>query len=214
MVKEGYTYGLPLVLAGGIVLGFGLYWPGRFFLFAAALILLFALFVLYFFRDPDRAIPTGPGMIISPADGRVVEVREEGEGGRPRLRVSIFMSPLNVHVNRSPIAGVIKDVTYRKGSFHMASEPQASVENEQNVFTVASEETEVVVKQIAGVLARRIVFWKKPGDRIERGERIGLIKFGSRVDILVSPDVNLCVQVGHHVQAGSSVIGIIRPSST
>ena len=214
MVKEGYSYGLPLVLAGGVILGFGLFWPGKFFLFAAALILAFALFVLNFFRDPDRMIPTGPGVIVSPADGRVVEVREEGEGERPRLRVSIFMSPLNVHVNRSPIAGIIQNVTYRKGSFHMASEPVASVENEQNVFTVEGEENEVVVKQIAGVLARRIVFWKKPGDRIERGERVGMIKFGSRVDILISPEVSLCVQVGHRVRAGSSIIGISRPTST
>jgi phosphatidylserine decarboxylase len=214
MVKEGYWYGLPLVLAGGIVLGLGLFWSGKFFLFAAALILIFALFVLNFFRDPDRMIPTGPGVIVSPADGRVVEVREESDGERSRLRVSIFMSPLNVHVNRSPIAGIIQDVTYRKGSFHMASEPLASVENEQNVFTVTGEGDEVVIKQIAGVLARRIVFWKKAGDRIERGERVGMIKFGSRVDILVSPEVSLCVRVGHHVRAGSSIIGIGRPSTT
>jgi phosphatidylserine decarboxylase len=214
MVKEGYWYGLPLVLAGGVVLGFGVFWPGKFFLFAAALILIFALFVLNFFRDPDRMIPTGPGIIVSPADGRVVEVREEGEEGHSRLRVSIFMSPLNVHVNRSPIAGIIQDVTYRKGSFRMASEPLASGENEQNIFTVGGEANEVVVKQIAGVLARRIVFWKKPGDRIERGERVGMIKFGSRVDILISPEVSLCVRVGHRVRAGSSIIGIGRPSTT
>jgi len=214
MVKEGYWYGLPLVLAGGGLLGFGLVWPGKFFLFAAALVLIFALLVLNFFRDPDRIIPTGPGLIVSPADGRIVEVREEGEGDRSRLRVSIFMSPLDVHVNRSPITGTIQNVTYRKGSFHMASEPVASVENEQNVFTVGGAADEVVVKQIAGVLARRIVFWKKPGERAERGERVGMIKFGSRVDILVSPDVNLCVQVGHRVRAGSSVIGITRASTT
>ncbi|MCL5006445.1 MAG: phosphatidylserine decarboxylase [Acidobacteria bacterium] len=214
MVKEGYWYGLPLVLAGGLVLGFGLFGSERFFLFAAAFILIFALLVLNFFRDPDRTIPTGSGVIVSPADGRVVEVREETERERPRVRISIFMSPLNVHVNRSPIAGIIQDVTYRKGSYHMASEPLASVENEQNVFTVMSDADEVVVRQIAGVLARRIVFWKRPGDRIERGERVGMIKFGSRVDILVSPEVNLCVQVGHRVRAGSSIIGIGRPSTT
>ena len=214
MVKEGYWYGLPLVLAGGVLLGFGLFWPGKFFLFAAALILIFALLVLNFFRDPERIIPTGPGVIVSPADGRVVEVREESESGCPRQRVSIFMSPLNVHVNRSPIAGTIQNVTYRKGSFRMASEPLASVENEQNVFAVRDEADEVIVRQIAGVLARRIVFWKKPGDKIERGERVGMIKFGSRVDILVTPDVSLCVQVGHRVWAGSSVIGISRPRTT
>jgi phosphatidylserine decarboxylase len=214
MVNEGYWYGLPLVMAGGVALGFGLIWPGKFFLFAAALILIFALLVLNFFRDPDRMIPTGPGVIVSPADGRVIEIREESERERPRLRVSIFMSPLNVHVNRSPVEGIIQAVEYRKGSFRMASEPLASVENEQNVFTVASEGSEVIVKQIAGVLARRIVFWKKPGDRIGRGERVGMIKFGSRVDVLVSPEVSLSVQVGHRVRAGSSIIGISRPGTT
>jgi phosphatidylserine decarboxylase len=214
MVKEGYLYGLPLVLAGGVLLGFGFFWPGKFFLFASALLLIFALLVLNFFRDPDRAIPTGPGVIVSPADGRVVEVREEGEADCPRQRVSIFMSPLDVHVNRSPITGTIQDVSYRKGSFRMASEPLSSVENEQNVVTVRGEADEVIVKQIAGVLARRIVFWKKLGDSIDRGERIGMIKFGSRVDILVSPQVSLCVQVGHRVRAGSSVIGISRTITT
>jgi len=207
MVKEGYWYGLPLVLAGGGLLGFGFFWPGKFFFFAAAFFLILALFVLNFFRDPDRLVPTGPGVLVSPADGRVVEVREEEEAGRLRRRISIFMTPFNVHVNRSPVAGAIRSVVYRKGSFRMASEPLASVENECNTFTVGGENGEVVVRQIAGVLARRIVFWKKIGDRVERGERIGMIKFGSRVDILVSPEVALWVKVGDHVMAGSTIIG-------
>jgi len=214
MVKEGYWYGLPLVLVGGGLLGFGIFWPGKFFFLAAAFFLILALFVLNFFRDPDRLVPTGPGVLVSPADGRVVEVREEEADGRPRQRISIFMSPLNVHVNRSPVAGAIQSVVYRKGSFRMASEPLASVENECNTFTVGGENGEVVVRQIAGVLARRIVFWKNIGDRVERGERIGMIKFGSRVDILVTPEVTLSVKIGDQVKAGSTLIGTSRSNAS
>lgn len=214
MVKEGYWYGLPLVLVGSGLLGFGLFWSGKFFFIAAAFFFVLALFVLNFFRDPDRLIPTGAGDLVCPADGRVVEIREEEEAGRSRQRISIFMSPFNVHVNRSPLAGTIQSVVYRKGSFRMASEPLASLENECNTFTVASESGEVIVRQIAGVLARRIVFWKNIGDRVERGERIGMIKFGSRVDVLVLPDVTLCVKVGDHVKAGSTVIGTRRSTKS
>ncbi len=214
MVKDGYWYGLPLILISGGLLGFGFFWPGKFFFLAAAFFLILALFVLNFFRDPERSIPAGAGVTVSPADGRVVEIRTEKEAGRPRQRISIFMSPLNVHVNRSPISGTIQSVVYRKGSFRMASEPRASVENERNTFTVSGENSEVIVRQIAGVLARRIVFWKNVGDRVGRGERVGMIKFGSRVDILVPPDLMLSVKIGDHVKAGSTVIGTSRTSSS
>jgi phosphatidylserine decarboxylase len=214
MVKDGYWYGLPLTLVGGGLLGFGFFWPGKFFFLAAAFFLILVLFVLNFFRDPERSIPAGAGVLVSPADGRVVEIRAEEEAGRPRQRVSIFMSPFNVHVNRSPVAGAIESVVYREGSFRMASEPSASVENERNTFTVSGENGEVIVRQIAGVLARRIVFWKDVGDRVERGERVGMIKFGSRVDILVSPDVTLSVKIGDHVRAGSTIIGTSRSDSS
>jgi phosphatidylserine decarboxylase len=210
MVKDGYWYGLPLILIGGGLLGFGFYWPGKFFLLASAFFFILALFVLNFFRDPEREVPAVPGVLVSPADGRVVEIRAEEISGRSRQRISIFMSPLNVHVNRSPVAGRIGSVVYRKGSFGMASDPRASVENECNTFTVGGEDEEVVVRQIAGVLARRIVFWKKVGDRVERGERVGMIKFGSRVDILVEPELELAVKVGDNVKAGSTVIGTRR----
>ena len=210
MVKEGYWYGLPLVLIAGGLLGFGFYWPGKFFIIAAAFFFILALFVLNFFRDPERLVPSGPGVIVSPADGRVVEIRPEDYAGRSRQRISIFMSPLNVHVNRSPVAGNIESVVYRKGSFQMASAPRASVENECNTFTVAGENGEIVVRQIAGVLARRIVFWKNIGDRVERGDRVGMIKFGSRVDVLLSPEVALSVKIGDHVKAGSTIIGASR----
>jgi phosphatidylserine decarboxylase len=214
MVKEGYWYALPLILIAGGLLGFGLFWPGKFFFLASAFFLILALFVLNFFRDPEREIPAGAGVLVSPADGRVVEIRAEEEAGRSRQRISVFMSPLNVHVNRSPVSGSIESVAYRKGSFRMASEPLASVENECNTFTVGGEDEQVVVRQIAGVLARRIVFWKKVGDHVDRGERVGMIKFGSRVDILVAPEVALAVKVGDHVKAGSTVIGTRRQNSS
>jgi phosphatidylserine decarboxylase len=203
MVKEGYWYGLPLVLLSGGLMGFGMYGPGAFFL-------LVALLVLNFFRDPDRKTPSDPQAVVSPADGRVLQIEEESFEGRPAQRLSIFMSPLDVHVNRSPVAGTLKEVSYRKGTFHMATQARASLENEQNVFVVQGERGEVRVRQIAGILARRIVFWKRPGDRLERGERVGMIKFGSRVDVVVGPEVDLQVKVGDHVRAGSSILGITR----
>jgi phosphatidylserine decarboxylase len=201
MVKEGYWYGLPLALMAG-----GLAWIRLFWVAAAVLIL--AVLVLNFFRDPERLIPSDPDAIVSPADGRVVEIHEESFDGRPVRRVSIFMSPFDVHVNRSPITGVIEGVRYQKGVFHLASEARASVENEQNVFAVRGPDPVgvVVVKQIAGVLARRIVFWKKSGDTLERGERFGLIKFGSRVDVLLDPAAEIRVRVGEHVRAGSTTL--------
>ncbi len=213
MVKEGYWYALPLILVAGGLLGLGFLWPGWFFFLAGAFFVALALVVLNFFRDPDRIVPDRPGIFVSPADGRVVEVRAEQEAGLSRQRISIFMSPFNVHVNRSPVAGTVRNVVYRKGSFRMASEPLASVENECNTFTVGGEKDEVVVRQIAGVLARRIVFWKRIGDRVERGERIGMIKFGSRVDVLVSPEITLCVSVGDRVKAGSTIIATSTPDS-
>ena len=206
MVKEGYWYGLPLVLIGGGLIGLGLYVPG-------ALFVLLALLVLNFFRDPERSIAAEPGAIVSPADGKVVQIVVESHDEQPVRRVSIFMSALDVHVNRSPIEGVIRDVSYQKGAFHVASQPRASVENEQNVFTVEGEQGTLVVRQIAGALARRIVFWKRPGDRLMRGERVGLIKFGSRVDVLLDPEVELRVKVGDHIRAGSDVLGTTQPKT-
>jgi len=213
MVKEGYWYGLPLVLISGGMIGIWLRERGISFLLFALVFLTLALLVLNFFRDPDRPIPQDPLAIVSPADGRVVQVREEDYQGRAARRLSIFMSPLDVHVNRAPIAGTIREVSYRKGSFQVASQESASLQNEQNVFTVQGEQGEVVVKQIAGLLARRIVFWKRLGDTLARGERVGLIKFGSRVDVLVAPDVEWRVKVGDHVRAGSSILGFSKPPS-
>jgi phosphatidylserine decarboxylase len=213
MVKEGYWYGLPLVLISGGLIGIWLREGISSFLLLALIFLCLALLVLNFFRDPDRPIPQDPRAIVSPADGRVVQLKEEDYRGRPVRRLSIFMSPLDVHVNRAPIAGTVEEVSYRKGSFRVASQESASLENEQNVFTVQGAQGEVVVKQIAGLLARRIVFWKRPGDTLARGERVGLIKFGSRVEVLVAPEVEWQVKVGDHVRAGSSILGYTQPST-
>jgi len=195
IVIDGIYYALALSAAGALVAWIVGPW------FAAPLWLL-AAFCLYFFRDPDRAIPAGP-VAVSPADGKVVAVKPEG----PVLtRVSIFLNVFNVHVNRSPIAGAIAKVNYQEGKFHVASREVCSDQNEQNVVTVQGEGTTVVFKQIAGLIARRIVFTKKPGDHVAAGERVGLIKFGSRMDVLLGPEWEIGVQPGMRVSAGSSVI--------
>jgi phosphatidylserine decarboxylase len=213
MVKDGYWYGLPLVLIAGGLVGFWLHDRSLFLLLATIFFVVLAILVLNFFRDPERPVPVDPHAIISPADGLVVQLTEEEFESRPVRRLSIFMSPLDVHVNRAPIAGSIKAINYKKGSFRVASEDLASIENEQNVFTVEGEQGIVVVKQIAGLLARRIVFWKRLGDSLARGERVGMIKFGSRVDVLVAPTVEWKVKVGDRVRAGSSILGNTTPQA-
>jgi phosphatidylserine decarboxylase len=213
MVKEGYWYGLPLALIAGGLMGFWLRDRSTFLLLLACFFIILAFLVLNFFRDPERSIPSEPHAIVSPADGRIVELAQEEYEGRPVRRMSIFMSPLDVHVNRAPIAGAIGAVSYKPGAFRVASCAVASVENEQNVFTLAGGQGEVVVKQIAGLLARRIVFWKRSGDVLERGERVGMIKFGSRVDLLVAPAVEWRVKVGDRVRAGSSIVGTTEATS-
>src|SRR5215472_7089825 len=201
MVKEGYWYGLPLALIAGGALALGLYQ-------AAVLFLILTLFILNFFRDPERTPPADPSAVISPADGRVVQIAEESLAGRPVRRISIFMSPVDVHVNRAPVSGTVSEVVYQKGRFGIASSESASAENEQNIFTLESAAGPVVVRQIAGLLARRIVFWRRVGDRLGRGERVGLIKFGSRVDVLLGVGVDLRVKTGDRVRAGSTVLAV------
>ena len=166
------------------------------------------LFCLYFFRDPDRAIPTGP-VAVSPADGKVVAVKPESS---TVTRVSIFLNIFDVHVNRTPIAGRIIDVRYHKGEFLVASKEEASAQNEQNTVTVEGDGARVVFKQIAGLIARRIVFNKKIGDQVSAGDRIGLIKFGSRVDVEFGPEWEILVKPGMRVSAGSSVIARRTPA--
>jgi len=199
MVKEGYYFGLPpLALAVGAFL---LHW-----IVAAAILALLAALVFYFFRDPERTIPQDPGAVVSPADGRVVVVTEEANADRPGTRLSIFLAIWNVHVNRSPEAGIITKLNYRPGKFLAAMRERASLENEQNVISLSTASGEILFKQIAGLIARRVVCWKKVGDAVQRGERIGLVRFGSRVDLWVPRGVEIVVSVGDNVKGGSSVL--------
>src|SRR5713101_6452188 len=199
MVKEGYYFGIPLLLLGGVA--YLLHWN-----VAAVVLVLLALFVFSFFRDPERVIPSEPGAVVSPGDGRVVVVTEEEHEGRPGKRVSIFLAVWNVHVNRSPAAGTITKMEYCPGKFLAAMRERASMENEQNVFTLSTEAGEMVFKQIAGLIARRVVAWKNAGEKVARGERIGLVRFGSRVDVWVPKEAEILVQVGENVKGGSSVL--------
>jgi phosphatidylserine decarboxylase len=173
--------------------------------------LALAAFFLWFFRDPERAIPTEAGAVVSPADGKVTDVSAIELDGRPRARISIFLSVFDVHVNRSPVAGVITKVEYRHGRFRNALSAASAVENEQNIVTVEGDGHTVIFKQIAGVLARRIVFAKKLGDRVARGERVGLIKFGSRTDVLLGPAADVRVAVGDRVRGGATVLAYLPP---
>jgi len=202
MVPDGYYYGLPLVGAA-VLLGWlaGIVW--------AIPTLLLAAFFLWFFRDPERVIPDTPGAVVSPGDGKVTEVSPFTENGVRHTRISIFLNVFNVHVNRAPIAGVIRDVRYQKGKFLNAMNAASADQNEQNVVTVEGEGHVVVFKQIAGLLARRIVFSKKVGDQVARGERVGLIKFGSRVDVWVDAAAATQVKVGDHVKGGSTVLAVV-----
>jgi phosphatidylserine decarboxylase len=194
MVLTGLYYALALSAVGLAVAYFTHSYCGLPFY-------ILAVFCLWFFRDPDRTIPTGPVM-VSPADGKVVMIRPED--GKTRL--AIFLNVFDVHVNRTPIAGVVKSVEYRPGKFLVASKEEASTQNEQNTLTVEGGGTTVVFSQIAGLIARRIICKVKPGDKLAMGDRIGLIQFGSRVDIVFGPEWTLDVREGQRVSAGSSVI--------
>jgi phosphatidylserine decarboxylase len=199
MVKEGYYFGLPPLLLGGVALLAN--WT-----IAGILLVCLAAFVFCFFRDPERPIPADPGAVVSPADGRVVVVTDEENSGRPGKRISIFLAIWNVHVNRAPEAGTINKMEYRPGKFFAAMRARASLENEQNVISLATASGEMAFKQIAGLIARRVVCWKKQGDIVARGERIGLVRFGSRVDLWVPQEAKILVAVGDNVKGGSSVL--------
>ena len=199
MVRDGYYYALGCLLAAGL-LGW-LTVPA-----VAAIPLLLGAFFLWFFRDPERRAPAEAGAIVSPADGTVTAVSQIQHHGEFRTRISIFLNVFNVHVNRSPISGVIADVTYVKGKFGNAMGAISAEQNEQNIVTVRGEVGEVVFKQIAGLLARRIVFTKRIGDAVARGERVGLIKFASRVDVILPSTMTVQVQIGDKVTGGSSTL--------
>jgi len=203
MVLDGYYYAFPLA-AAGVLIG----WLTSPFWAVPALVLAF--FFLWFFRDPERVIPDAAGAVVSPADGKVTGVSSTSVNGSQHTRISIFLNVFNVHVNRSPIAGTISDVKYQKGKFMNAMSEASADLNEHNTVTVEGDGTVVVFKQIAGLLARRIVFNRKVGDRVQRGERIGLIKFGSRVDVLLDPNAKVQIQVGDIVKGGSSVLAYLN----
>ncbi len=202
MVRDGYFYALPLI-AVAVLIGW-LTYPAL-----AIIPVLLAAFFLWFFRDPERAIPSEPGAVVSPGDGKVTDVAPVSVGNQKQLRISIFLSVFNVHVNRSPIAGVVRDVSYQRGKFLDARSPDCAELNEQNAVTVEGDGQRVVFKQIAGLLARRIVFNPKLGDRLERGQRVGLIKFGSRVDVLLDASARVSVKVGDHVKGGATVLAYL-----
>ncbi len=168
-------------------------------------------FMAYFFRDPKRVPPADPLLVVSPADGRVTRVRQIADGNQPAATlVSIFLSPLDVHINRAPIAGEITNIVYTRGKFLMATDENASLVNEQNALTIQGERITIVCKQIAGILARRIICWKHAGERVSLGERFGLIKFSSRTDILLPSQVEVLVHEGMRVRGGVTIIGRIR----
>ena len=203
MVRDAYYYAFPLLAAAALI-GWLASPPW------ALPALLLAAFFLWFFRDPERVITDEPGALVSPADGKITDISPVISNGVRCLRISIFLNVFDVHVNRSPIGGIIREVQYQRGKFVNAMNPASAEQNEQNVVTVEGEGQTVVFKQIAGLLARRIVFNKQIGDRVERGERVGLIKFGSRVDVLLDATADVEVKIGDRVKGGSSVLAYLN----
>ena len=206
MVRDGYFYGAGCLIAA-VIIAWLAAWP------YAIPVLLLGAFFLWFFRDPERRIPALPGAIVSPGDGKVTDISLVTSGGTPRNRISIFLSVFDVHVNRSPIGGVIRDVRYQRGKFLNAMQANSAEENEQNIVTVEGQiegqGRTVIFKQIAGLIARRIVFNFKVGDHVARGERVGLIKFGSRVDVLFDRDAAIQVKLGDRVKGGATVLAVL-----
>ncbi|HSY02503.1 MAG TPA: phosphatidylserine decarboxylase family protein [Acidobacteriaceae bacterium] len=204
MVRDGYFYAAPLI-AAAVLIGWLTNPAWAIFPF------VLAAFFLWFFRDPERTIPQEAGALVSPGDGKVTDVSPVTSGSNKLTRISIFLSVFNVHVNRSPVTGTIREIRYQRGKYLNAMNHASAEENEQNIVTVEGDGQTVVFKQIAGLLARRIVFHPKVGDRLERGQRVGLIKFGSRVDVLFDATAALQVKVGDRVKGGSSVLAHLQP---
>jgi len=206
VASEGWPFIIPLTIVTAFLFALG--WKNT-----AVVSLLLTLFVLFFFRDPERAVPQGTGVVVSPADGRVIVVKDIFEPTYLKQEVkqiSIFLSVFNVHVNRSPISGTVETVKYNPGKFHVASVDKASLDNEQTAMVILDGKHKVLVKQIAGLIARRIVCYAKPGDAIRTGERYGLIRFGSRVDIFLPRDADLKVKVGDLVTGARDIIAVLK----
>jgi len=206
MVRDGYFYALACVVAA-VLIGW-LTQPVW-----AVVPMAFAMFFLWFFRDPGRVIPNAPGAIVSPGDGKVTDASVVNVNGETQARISIFLSVFDVHVNRCPIAGVVREIRYQRGKYLNAMNTASAEQNEQNIVRMEGEGQVVVFKQIAGLLARRIVFYPKVGDRLQRGQRVGLIKFGSRVDVLLDATAALQVKVGDRVRGGESILAYLQPKS-
>jgi len=202
IVRESIPYIVVPLVASVAATIFGLWYVGLLFF-------LVALFMAYFFRDPKRVPPNDPDVVVSPADGRVTRIESPAREANAPTLISIFLSPLDVHINRSPIPGKIIDVVYSPGKFLMATKEEASLVNEQNALTIQGEKITVVCKQIAGILARRVICWKGKGDQLKLGERFGMIKFSSRTDILLPANVKVTVSEGDRVRGGITVIGRI-----
>lgn len=205
MVRDGIFYALGMFVVAAL-----LWWltvPAF-----AVIPLLLAAFFLWFFRDPERTVPSEPGLIVSAADGKVTDVSPTQLNGKPCTRISIFLNVFDVHVNRTPIAGVVREVVYQKGRFGNAMDAVSAEANEQTIVTVEGEGMVLVFKQIAGLLARRIVFNHKPGDNLVRGQRVGLIKFASRTDVIFPSPNQLNVKVGDRVKGGSTILARVPVS--
>jgi phosphatidylserine decarboxylase len=211
MVRDGYYYGISLLVVAVLV---HLFTAGWIFTWPLTLVpVLLAAFFLWFFRDPERIIPQGAGLIVSPADGKVTEVRRIATPDGPRVRLSIFLNVFDVHVNRSPIAGVVREVRYKKGEYLNALNPESAERNEQAEVVMEGDGCTLSFKLIAGLLARRIVFRPQPGATLHRGERVGLIKFGSRADVLLPGDAHIRVEKGQRVRGGESILADVEVPS-
>jgi len=206
VASEGWPFIIPLAVVTAILFAFG--WRNT-----AFVALALTLFVLFFFRDPERPVAEGAGVVVSPADGKVIVIKDIFEPTylkKDVKQISIFLSVFNVHVNRAPIGGTVEAVKYNPGKFHVASVDKASLDNEQTAMVIATGQQKVLVKQIAGLIARRIVCYAKPGDSIKKGERYGLIRFGSRVDIFLPKDAEIKVKLGDRVKGSRDIIGVLK----
>jgi phosphatidylserine decarboxylase len=199
MIKEAYKFGLPPIVVGFVILAFGWKWPG-------GIVIFLGLFVFYFFRNPERTIPSEVGAVVSPADGHIVEIVEEELDSLAGRRVTIFLSIWDVHVQRAPVAGRIESVVYRPGRFYAAFRSAASRENEQNIIRIETPAGPLVFKQIAGAIARRVLCWKTKGEIVALGERVGIIRFGSRVDVWLPKEAQVVVRRGQKVKGGESIL--------
>jgi phosphatidylserine decarboxylase len=209
MVRDGIYYAVGMLLVAAAI-----GWLTHSLILVLIPVLL-ACFFLWFFRDPERTIPTAPGLVVSPADGKVTDVSSTQLNGVPCTRISIFLNVFDVHVNRSPISGVIRSAVYKKGQFGNAMSAESADDNEQNIVTLEGDGMIVVFKQIAGLLARRIVFNHKPGEKLARGQRVGLIKFGSRTDVIFPQPAEISVKLGDRVKGGASILAraSVRPKT-